>query len=272
MIARMARWRWMALALVALVGLAATAWMVREPAAEALRRHPYFVVNQVVIQGTEHALTPDDLRAWIGLTDATTVWDASPTRVRERLEAHPYVARATVRRQFPGTLEIVVHERRPLAIAVLDDLYYVDRGGVTFGPLRLQDDRDLPVITGLDAHASEGQRRWMLRRALRLLRRCDGPRCLGPLSEVHVDAQQGVTIFPAAPRVPVLLGWGSWSEKVDRARRALESWQGAPERLARLDTRFRNQVVATVRPLPAPPAPVAKSKPRPPGRGLKVKA
>jgi cell division protein FtsQ len=272
MIVRLARWRWLGLAGLALLGLAAAAWSVREPAAAALRHHPYFTVNRVVIQGAGDGLTPDDVRAWIGLTDATTVWEASPAAVRERLETHPYIARATVKRQFPGTLEIVVHERKPQAIAVLDELYYVDRGGVTFGPLRANDGRDLPIITGLDPKASEGARRWMLRRALRLLRRCDGPQCVGPLSEVHVDAQRGVTIFPAAPRVPVLLGWGSWSVKLDRARRALEAWQGTPERLARLDTRFRNQVVATVRPLPAPAAPATKPQARPHGRGLKVKA
>src|SRR5690606_8663154 len=107
MIARLARWRWLGLAGLALLGLAAAAWSVREPAAAALRRHPYFVIHRVLIQGAEDGLTPEDVRAWIGLTETTTVWDASPAAVRERLEIHPYVARATVKRQFPGTLEIV---------------------------------------------------------------------------------------------------------------------------------------------------------------------
>jgi len=275
MIARLARWRWMVAAALALAGLGAGAWAAHAPLAEALRRHPYFTVERVEIHGTEHALTPDDLRAWLGITAATTVWDTAPARLRARLEAHPYVAQAAVRRQFPGTLRIVVRERRPLAIAVLDDLYYVDRGGVTFGPLRAHDDRDLPIITGLDPHADEGTRRWMLRRALRLLRRCDGAQCLGPLSEVHIDRARGATVFPTAPRIPVLLGWGSWPEKLDRARRVLDAWPGVPEQLARLDTRFRNQVVARLRQGPAAAAaaaPAATPRVLPAGRGLKVEA
>jgi len=75
-----------------------------------------------------------------------------------------------VRRIFPGALQIHVSERRPAAIAVLDDLYYVDRRGDTFGPLRPQHDRDYPVFTGL-GDRSDGQQRWALRRALHLLRR-----------------------------------------------------------------------------------------------------
>jgi hypothetical protein len=110
-------------------------------AAEALRDHPYFAIHQLVINGCGPALTPDDVRAWLGLTEDATLWQTEPARVRARVEAHPYVARAAVRREFPGRLEVEVRERRPRAIVVLDGLYYVDRGGATFGPLRPQDSR-----------------------------------------------------------------------------------------------------------------------------------
>lgn len=269
----LARWRWAGLGLCAVLGLAVAGWMLRRPVAERLRQHPYFVVSQVAIEGVGPALTPDDLRAWIGLTDTTTVWEATPARVRARLEAHPFIRTAAVRRIFPGRLEIVVRERRPEAIAVLGDLFYVDRSGATFGPLRAQDPRNLPIVTGLDGDVPAGTRSWMLRRALRLLRRCERertpPACAGPLSEVHVDADEGITVFPTSPRVPLVLGWGSWSTKLERAGRALRGWQDSMDRLARLDLRFRNQVVATVRPAAAPPASPAP-RPRKRGHGLKA--
>ena len=278
----LARWRWAGLGLCAVLGLAAVGWMVRRPVAERLRHHPYFVVSHVAIEGVGPALTPEDVTAWIGLTDTTTVWEATPARVRARLEAHPFIAAASVRRIFPGRLEIVVRERKPEAIAVLGDLFYVDRGGATFGPLRDKDPRNLPIVTGLDGDVPEGTRNWMLRRALRLLRRCEReatspldtpatrgePACAGPLSEVHVDAEDGVTVFPVAPRVPLVLGWGSWPTKLDRAARALRGWQDSMDRLARLDLRFRNQVVATVRPAAAPPPPAPRPRKR--GHGLKA--
>jgi cell division protein FtsQ len=285
MTAWLARWRWAGLGLGIALGLATAGWVARRPVTERLRQHPYFVVDQVAIEGVGPALTPEDLTAWIGLTDTTTVWEASPARVRARLEAHPFIAAAAVRRVFPGRLEIAVRERRPQAIAVIGDLFYVDRGGEIFGPLRAGDPRNLPVITGLEGDVPAGMRRWMLRRALRLLRRCEReappldalaplamrgkPACVGSVSEVHVDAEDGITVFPAAPRVPLVLGWGSWPTKLDRAARALRGWADSMDRLARLDLRFRNQVVATLRPAPAPPAPPA-SRPRRRGHGLKA--
>lgn len=268
----LARWRWAGLGLCAVLGLATVGWMMRRPVVERLRHHPYFVVSHVAIEGVGPALTPDDVTAWIGLADATTVWEAAPARVRARLEAHPFIAAAVVRRIFPSRLEIVLRERRPEAIAVLGDLFYVDRGGETFGPLRDKDPRNLPIITGLDGDVPTGTRNWMLRRALRLLRRCERettpPACAGPLSEVHVDAEDGITVFPANPRVPLVLGWGSWPTKLDRAARALRGWQDSMDRLAQLDLRFRNQVVATVRPAAVPPPPAARPRKR--GHGLKA--
>lgn len=267
-------WR-VGLALSVALGLVAAGWMARGPIGDRLRRHPYFVVSEVSVNGVGPALRPEDLTAWLGFTDHTTVWEASPGRVRARLEAHPYIATAAVRRIFPNRLEIVVREREPQAIAVLDDLFYVDRSGAIFGPLRPDDPRNLPIVTGLGPDDAAGARNWMLRRALRLLRRCERatapPACAGPLSEVHVDEREGLTVFPVAPRVPLVLGWGSWTTKLERAGRALRAWEGDAARLTRLDLRFRNQVVATTRPGAAapPPAPAA-AKPRKRGRGLKA--
>ena len=250
------RYRWICAAVVAALGAGGALYAAHGQAGEALREHPYFAISHLVISGCGPALTPDDIRDWLGFTGDATLWQASPGIVRARLEAHPYIAHAAVRREFPGRLEISVRERRPQAIALLDDLYFVDRSGVTFGPLRPHDSRDYPLVTGI-AGMADGPRTWALRRTLRLLRRCERGPCMGELSEVNLGDERGVVVYPAAPRVPIVLGWGSWTAKLERAQRALTAWHGAAERLAALDVRFRNQVVVTLRQLPIPPAPAA---------------
>lgn len=266
MIAALTRHRWGCLSAIAALAIAAAVWAGHGHAGAALRDHPYFAISHLVINGCGPALTPDDVRAWLGFTGDSSLWEASPPRVRARLEAHPYIAHATVRREFPGRLEVIVRERQPQAIAVLDDLYYVDRSGVTFGPLRAQDSRDYPLITGLDPTTAEGPRTWALRRTLRLLRRCERTPCVGELSEVHLGDRRGVVVYPTAPRVPIVLGWGSWPAKLERAQRALTAWSDAAERLATLDVRFRNQVVVLLRQQPPPPpATVPALQPTEPG-------
>jgi len=72
---------------------------------------------------------------------------------RQKLLASPWVADAALRRVLPGTVDVVVSERRPIGIARLDGaLYLVDeRGHVIdeFGPHHA--DLDLPLIDGLAA-------------------------------------------------------------------------------------------------------------------------
>ncbi|MGH7789657.1 MAG: cell division protein FtsQ/DivIB, partial [Candidatus Binatia bacterium] len=258
MIATLTRHRWGCLTVLLALGLAAAGWAAREPAAQALRAHPYFAISQLVIKGCGPALSADDVRAWVGIGADSTLWEMSPGRVRARLEEHPRIAQAAVRREFPGRLEVVVRERRPLAIAVLDELYYVDRSGALFGPLQAHDSRDYPFITGVDPNEPDGRRVWSLRRALRLLRRCAAGGCGSEISEVRVDAARGAVLYPAAPRPPLVLGWGSWPTKLARAEQALQTWRGNPERLASIDLRYRNQVVMRLHPPPA-----ADPKPRP---------
>ncbi len=70
---------------------------------------------------------------------------------RQRLMTSPWVEDAVVRRVLPNTLDVLVRERTPMAVARLGrDLYLVDATGVVideYGPGYA--DLDLPVIDGL---------------------------------------------------------------------------------------------------------------------------
>jgi cell division protein FtsQ len=208
-------------------------------------------------------LTRTEIVEWAGIRNGASLWDAPPAGVRRRLEAHPMVARARVRREFPGRVLIDVRERKPEAILLFDEPYYVDRSGAAFGPLREDYSRDFPVITGVDADLPAGSRERAVRRALRLARLCDRHACFGGISEIHVQAGIGAVVYPSEARVPVVLGWGGWLDKVDRAERLLDLWSAESDRVASIDARFRNQVV--VRLLPGNDTPA-----EPPPQGLSI--
>jgi cell division septal protein FtsQ len=70
-----------------------------------------------------------------------------------KLLSSPWVETATIRRVLPSTLEITVHERRPMGIGRIGTaMYLVDGKGVIideYGPAYA--DIDLPIIDGLAA-------------------------------------------------------------------------------------------------------------------------
>jgi cell division septal protein FtsQ len=174
-----------------------------------------------------------------------------------RLDTHPWIQRVTVRRELPGRLVIDVTERKPIAIVRFDELHFVDRRGHLLGPLGPEDNRNLPIITGLEEGADRAFAPVALPRTAQLLRWCERRGCIDDMSEVHIDRENGVTMFPMTARVAVQLGWGHWSEKLRRSARVLAAWEGQLDRLASIDVSFNEMVVVRLREQGPPAQPMA---------------
>lgn len=109
-------------------------------------------VTKITVSGTDRLSRGEvvslleDMRGRNMLTVSLEGW-------REKLLTSPWVADASLRRVFPGTISVTISERHPLGIArIADDLYLVDsHGGVIdqFGPNYAE--FDLPLIDGLAA-------------------------------------------------------------------------------------------------------------------------
>jgi len=228
------------------LGLVATVSYGAYRAVGVAQSHPYFALTTIDVDGNRWVDRNEILQS-AGVSEGTSIWLAAPTQLRVRLLSHPRIERVAVRREFPNRLVIAVRERRPVAIVHLDQLQYVDRSGRIFGPLRDEDSRDLPLITGLE---DEGSRDFVaigVHRALRLSRLYERMSGVGTLSEIHVDRQAGVTVFPQRVAVAVVLGWGGWHEKLVRVARVLAAWEGQEGRLAAVNASFRDIVVVRLR-------------------------
>jgi cell division septal protein FtsQ len=94
--------------------------------------------------------------ALMDVTDESTVW-GDLRDWEDRLEAHPLLKDARVRRRMPGTLVVDVVERHPVALAPTPTLEPVDRDGALL-PLDPAERRmDLPLL-GMDEPPAPGAR------------------------------------------------------------------------------------------------------------------
>ena len=90
----------------------------------------YFRVRTVEITGLT-MLTRNDVLYLLGITDDTTLWQLDLPRLGARLERHPYIKSVILRREFPTTLRVTVHERTPyLALSAGDQHILIDAEGV----------------------------------------------------------------------------------------------------------------------------------------------
>ncbi len=129
--------RLVAFAVVA--GVVAAGW--------ALLRSPLLAVDEVTVTGSDHVDADQVLRA-AGIGPGTAMMDVSPSRVTDELEALPWVASATVTREWPGRVDIRLVDRTPVArvatgsgeVLVDTDGRVLDRSG--------GDDVALPLLVG----------------------------------------------------------------------------------------------------------------------------
>lgn len=100
------------LALVAVAAVALTAVVVL--------RSPVLDVDEVVVSGTVR-LDAAAVRDVAGIDVGRPILLADLDGAAEALEALPWVAAARVRRDLPGTVEVTVREREPVAVVAAGD-------------------------------------------------------------------------------------------------------------------------------------------------------
>jgi cell division protein FtsQ len=221
-----------------------------------VRAHPNIAVREVVIEprGRVPAAT---LPAQAGVSAGMSVWDVDAAAVERRLRALPWVRSARVRRELPSRVVLRVREHRPAAILRVDAsdgrLFYVAPGGEIFAAVGGHAGRDLPYLSGLseDDLGPSGLARDAIRAALEVVRVADRHRAaLGAVSEVHVDRDQGLTLLPVRPAIPIQLGWDDYDGKLARVAEVLPHWTGREREVRSVNGVFADTVVVRLRSIP----------------------
>jgi len=114
-------------------------------------------VADVTVEGRE-TTDRETILAALAAGPGTPILAVSPTRVKEQLEALPWVRTAVIERRLPGTLYVRLVERKPLALWQHGGkLELIDREGSVIPVTRLDRFAKLPLVVGESAasHAAE---------------------------------------------------------------------------------------------------------------------
>jgi len=211
--------------LAAASGYAAFRWLAE---GDALR------IGAIRFQGTSRS-SEAELLALLPVKVGDNILSADVDAAERALARHPWVEGAEVRRHLPAALEIRVTEREPRALVDLGGLYLVDRGAQVFKRASPGDGLDLPLVTGFsrdDYVQRRGDLQPLLEGALALLDAyaAGGLGGIAPLSEIHVDADEGLTLYVGEEGMQVRLGIGDLPQKLSRLGRVLASLRAAGKR------------------------------------------
>ncbi len=176
-----------------------------------------FEVRGLIYEPTVH-VDDDHLRERLALAPGTNILSLDLHELGERVAADPWVAKATVTRQLPDTLEIVVEEHDPAAVVLAGKFYLANEEGVLFKEAERNERGELPVITGIareelaaDRESAEDQ----IRRGLDVLTQYQAKR-RPRLSEVHLGDAGEVSLYTAESGTQLKLGRGEVVSKLLR--------------------------------------------------------
>lgn len=198
----------------------------------ALSELSYFHVRRVEVVGSRH-LSAAEVARRLGVDTTASVWGET-SALERRIAEHPQVKEVRIERRLPGTLVVRIVERLPVALVPsAQGLVPYDARGIALPIEPSRADLDLPIVARRDTAILA------LLEELRATR----PSLYGRISEARREGRGGelsIAIPPFVVRAPADLDAARLAEilpvESDLARRQL--------RVAELDLRFRDQVVA----------------------------
>ncbi len=191
-----------------------------------VRTSPAFAVQVIGLEG-HIRLSREEVLGQAGLAIGSNVFDVSPEDAEASLLEHPWIGEANVHRRLPGSYTIEIRERRAVALLALGDVFLVSENGAVFKEVTGDDPIDLPVITGIERDRFTSDRAYrtsILLEAVALLHdyRGAGLARREPIGEMHVERDDGLSLYIGSDATYVRLGHGPFREKLSRLRTVLE--------------------------------------------------
>ena len=214
---------------------------------ETLSRSDMFRISSIEVKFEDeraNRTSKEEILRISGVDTQTNLLVMQPSIVRGRIAGLPWIEEVEVNRAWPSRcLVIKVKERMPIAmINLADGLYFIDRNGAAFAPVRSEDNRDFPVISGAEERVSmTGQnagafipavgkipdaKRDAVNEALQYIV------CAGQInstlpkqniSQIHVAPGGELVLFMADRPIPVYLGKGDVKKRYSRLVAVLRS-------------------------------------------------
>jgi hypothetical protein len=214
---------------------------------DALAEVEAFRVTAIELQG-ERYVALEDLEGHLGDVLGRSVWD-DPDPLARRVEMHPLVREARVRRRFPSTLVVHLVEREPVALIPTPALVPLDREGRRL-PLDPAVHRmDLPLVQPVREPWSEGisltpSEIGLLAGEAHRLRELD-PALLASASELALTPGGDILIRMGEPRITLLYRTPVPTSRLRQGLRVLADARDRrpDEAPLTIDLRFDDQVV-----------------------------
>ncbi|MDA8428659.1 MAG: cell division protein FtsQ/DivIB [Geobacteraceae bacterium] len=207
----------------------------------------FFRLKNIEVSRAKH-LSREEILALTGAEAGQDLARMDLKRMGEQLSQNPWVETVHIHRYLPDRLSITFAEREPVAIVNMGYIYYLDKNGTVFKALNQGDKLDYPVVTGFSEEdlnsdpAGTGEALKTTCELLKILQE-KGAFILADVSEIHYDKGYGFTLFTASGGLPVKVGSGDFTAKIDRFARIYRDLMVQRAALQYIDLDYNDKIV-----------------------------
>lgn len=214
---------------------------------QAIGSITFFSLENIEISSTKR-LTREDVLGLTGIEPGKDLLRLNLKRMGEQILQNPWVESVRINRYLPNGISIAITEREPLAIVNMGFIYYMDKKGNVFKVLNQGDKLDFPVITGFSEEElgrdPKGTKDALLATCELLeILKDKGAFILADVSEIHYDKGYGFTMFTSSGALPVKIGGGDFSAKVERFARIYKDLMAQDQKLQYIDLDYNDKII-----------------------------
>lgn len=205
-----------------------------------------FAVRNIEISGAVHT-SKAEINAATSRYIGKNLFKIDIDRVQHEMRALPWISRIEIEKKLPGTMRMVVTERKPVALALLgNELRYVDENGTPFAGLNpVAGDPDLPLIVSSCANRIVSGACPDMVRSVALIRTLAArdPEVYSRISEVRPIAPAGFELYDRDLGAMVLTNAEDVSAKWRSLYAIVKAEHLQRGQIAYADLRFADRVV-----------------------------
>ena len=182
----------------------------------------YFRLKKTTITGLK-ILYSEQVMEQAGIRKNSNILSLNLPLVRKKLEAHPWIAEAEVRRALPDKIIIKITEHTPLAALNFGHKFIMNNKGQIFKKMTPEDHFNFPTISGLKLSDfsliknQESIQFHSMMDVLQLGRRPESSLNYRFMKRIEIDRELGLTIFVSMDgsgrQKKIILGYDNYSEK-----------------------------------------------------------
>jgi len=196
---------------------------------------PRFVITHIAVDGNVH-VTARRIIAESGIAEGRNIFRVGLAESASAIRRIPWVLDARVRRRLPDEIHIEVIERRPVALVLSREIYFMDPTGKVVAGFDAAEGLDVPFITARDLgplKPGDTVRTNGIADALEIVRLMDtaGVADEIPISEINIDDPANIVLIARQSGASIFFGSGDMDGKLWR----LAKIAGAINQSERLD-------------------------------------